>query len=536
MGKLKIGWAERDITYRKMINLPGHLAYHFPRDGVHDPLTTTALVLENGEDIAIFLSVDGMALRAFALDEIRAKVLEKNPEIDVWKIIANTTHAHTGPSYDHEIPGKLNIERLCKLGYSEETIRAVAEYEEGASLFNYVDNGDIEIGDGDDSREYFTDLASDAICEAYANRKYGGFSYGYGYAVVGHSRRAVYFDDLSKRPGVERNARTAVHGHAMMYGDTTDPQFSHYEAGADHFVNILFTFDENDKLNGAVINVPCPSQCSEGMNMLTADYWCDVKRELRAKYGNIPILPQCAAAGDLSPHMMHYKKAFDRRLNLKFGEETDPQQNEIQNRELKNRRDIAERICWAFDEVLSWAKKDIRRDITLKHETKLLQLDPRLITDEEYKLAVDMLADYEQREQTATSDDPYFRLVELSNYPASIIRLKHVIHRYNNQSPDKKVAAEVHAVRVDDMAFATNTFELYMDFMHRIQARSPFGQTFVVQLCGMTLRGGETYICTQRAFENKGYSTSMYDNLASVKGGQDLVEGTLEMLNKIHEN
>ena len=59
---------------------------------------------------------------------------------------------------------------------------------------------------------------------------------------------------------------------------------------------------------------------------------------------------------------------------------------------------------------------------------------------------------------------------------------------------------ELHVIGLDDVAFASNQFELYMDYQHRIQARSPFVQTFVVQLAGQSGEGG-SYLCTQRGFE-----------------------------------
>ena len=71
---------------------------------------------------------------------------------------------------------------------------------------------------------------------------------------------------------------------------------------------------------------------------------------------------------------------------------------------------------------------------------------------------------------------------------------------------------------------------MFMDYMHRIQARSPFIQTFVVQLAGSE---GANYLPTERAFANKGYSASLYDNPVSPKGGQQLVEETLKMLDEL---
>ena len=61
----------------------------------------------------------------------------------------------------------------------------------------------------------------------------------------------------------------------------------------------------------------------------------------------------------------------------------------------------------------------------------------------------------------------------------------------------------------------------------RIQARSPFYETFVIQLAGQPGSDGGTYLCTARGEEGRGYSASMYCNLVSPKGGQELVDRTV---------
>ena len=87
---------------------------------------------------------------------------------------------------------------------------------------------------------------------------------------------------------------------------------------------------------------------------------------------------------------------------------------------------------------------------------------------------------------------------------------------------------------IGDIAFASNQFELYIDFQHRIQARSPFEQTFIVQLCAQPNgRSSGSYLCTQRGYEGRGYSASMYCNTVSAEGGQELVEETLRVLKEI---
>jgi hypothetical protein len=490
-----IGWAARDVTTTEPVNIPGQFHMRIS-EGVIDPVTVTALVMEGSEDCVIFLSADLVVIRSHLLDEVRAAVKQKNKEIPVEKILMHATHTHTAPGHNSE--------------YFFE--------EEQPPLDG------IEVASSDEYRRFLVEQASDAICEAYKSRKPGGVAYGYGYAVVGHNRRVVYFDDLSKRPGAVINSTHGVNGHASMYRDTSDPQFSHYETGADHFVNLLFTFDAKKQLTGAIVNVPCPSQNSEGEYRISADYWHDVRTAIRAKYGEIFILPQCAAAGDISPRILHYKKAQARRFRLKYGEiET----------EMAARRDIAERISQCFDEVYSWAKKEIYTSLPLQHVVETVELSKRLISDEEYAIAKKGLEELE-KERFVTEGLPKERLYHNSILVAKRNRYRRIIKRYQEQKEQPKLPMELHVVRIGDVAFASNRFELYMDYMHRIQARSPFMQTFVIQLAGQPGSDGGTYLCTARGEEGRGYSASMYCNLVSPKGGQELVDRTVEILKQIY--
>ena len=497
MSKLRIGWASRDVSTTAPINLPGQFHMRISR-GILDPVTVTALVLDDGNDQVIFLSADLVVIRAHLLDDVRAAVAKKNPEIPTLKILMNATHAHTGASH-----------------YDD----AKEPPHEG-----------VEIASSQAYRAFLADKASDAVVEAWEGRAEGGVAYGYGYAVVAHSRRVVYFDDTSKRPGAVINSTHGVNGHARMYGNTDDDMFSHYEAGADHFVNLLFTFDPANNLTGAIINIPCPSQNSENEYMLSADYWHDIRVLLRKKYGNIFILPQCAAAGDLSPRILHYKQAQTRRYRLKYGDIDTPAQNKS---ERINRIEIAERVGVAFDEVLSWAKKEIFTDLPLKHTVKTVELSRRIITDEEYQIAADGLKELE-KEQYVKTDDPLADLKANSILVASRGRFQRILDRYEIQKTQPKLPMELHVIALGDIAFASNRFELYMDFQHRMQARSPFTQTFIVQLAGQPGTDGGSYLCTERGRWGKGYSASMYCNIVSPEGGQELVEETVAELKRLH--
>ncbi|MGI6087606.1 MAG: hypothetical protein ACOYCD_06645 [Kiritimatiellia bacterium] len=501
MNTLKIGWASRDISTDKPINIPGQFYIRISK-GILDPVTVTAMVIDSGDDLAVFLSADLVMIINGLLDEVRARVAELNPVIPTLKILMNATHTHTSPGYYVDFVDEQN-------NISSATIAKELGF---------------EIASSDDYRHFLADQAASAICEAYDRRAPSGIAYGYGYAVVGHSRRVVYFDDTSLRPGNVSNSCNSVNGHAVMYGKTNDPDFSHYEAGADHFVNLLYTFDEQGKLTGAIINVPCPSQNSEGESKLSADYWHDVRMAIRQQHGNIFILPQCAASGDLSPRILHYKQAQTRRFKLKYGE---------LKTEMAARKDIAERIASAFDEVLSWARKDIRTNLPLAHAVETVNLSRRIITDDEYQYARGELEKLMQQ-PVKTDGSPEERLRHDIFLGFNRERLTKVINQYHEQQQRPKLPMELHVIRLGEIAFASNRFELYMDFQHRIQARSPFEQTFIIQLAGQPGNDGGYYLCTERGAKNKGYSASMFCNPASPQGGQELVEETLKLLHDLH--
>jgi hypothetical protein len=500
MKELTIGWASRDVSTDKPVDIPGQF-YIRVSQGVLDPVTVTALVVDGGDDLVAFLSADLVAIRPYLVEEVRAKVAKLLPRFPVLKILMNATHTHEGPSYYT----------------STSSMSTPAE----------VPHEGIEIASSDEYRAFLSTQIAEAISEAYQKRAPGGVAWGYGYAVVGHSRRVVYFDDLSKRPGTTGRPGMIVAGHAAMYGNTKDDNFSHYEAGSDHFLNLLYTFDANDRLTGAVVNVPCPSQNSEHEWRLSADYWNDVRLAIRKRHGNVFLLPQCAAAGDLSPRIQHYKRAQERRYRLKYGAD-----GSDGARELATRKDSAERIALSFDEVLDWAKRDIRKALPVSHVVRIVELSRRFITDEEYRNEVDEL-DALNKTGFAKEGTPKERLIHDSTLIARRNRCRRILERYEEQKTRPRLQMELHVVGIGDVAFTSNCFELYMDYMHRIQARSPFSQTMIVQLAGTpTACGG--YLATERGVWGKGYSASLYCNQVSPQGGQELVEETLKALKGIH--
>ncbi len=520
MNNIKIGWATRDITSDEPLNLPGQFHIRIS-EGVLDPVTLTALVTDNGEDLAIFLSADACVVRSGLLDEIRRRTAEKDPDIPVEKIIMNTTHTHEAPShYDdfgwdaHERTDQLNAE--------------------------YLQDPGVKIASSSEYKHFFAEQASDAVCEAYNQRNAGGIAYGFGFASTSHSRRVVYFDDLSLREkpqmkpinecsDIEERIDSLlrifdnIDGNASMYGNTNDENFSHYEAGTDAFVDLMYTFDISGKLTGAIINIPCPSQNSELLYQISADFWNEVRNEIRKRYGDIFILPQCAAAGDLSPRVMHYKEAVSRRYRLKYGGG---------DTEMNTRADIAERISDCFGEVLIWADREIYTQLPIRHIVKTIHLSRRYVTDEEMSFCKNGL-DKLNKLNYIKDMSPLENLRYNSTLATGRYRFEEVLARYEQQKQTGKIPMELHVLNIGDIAFASNRFELYMDYQHRIQSRSPFCQTFIIQLSGQPGRDGGSYLCTERAEKNRSYSASVFCNIVSPAGGQELVEETVALLEEL---
>jgi hypothetical protein len=400
-GDLYVGWAKADITPSGPVALSGQMHLRIAKK-VRDPVTATVLALETRDksgktiDQAICVSCDLVLIPRVMLLELRKKLEGKLNGFDLDKLLLNATHTHTGP--------------IVSL----------------ASLKGRYDlSGHDEIIKPDDYQAILVDRLATAVEKAWKDRGRGAYSWALGQAVVGFNRRATYFD-----------------GHAQMYGRSNGPEFKGYEGDEDHGLLLLFFFDENQKLTGMVVNLACPSQETESLSEISADFWHEVRQEIAKRYGaDVAILPQCSAAGDLSPHVQ-WRKAAEHQMSDRKG--------------FTRREEIAERIADGIDQVFEASKKSIRTQAVFAHQNRSVELPT-------------------QKEDPA---NPFSRL-------------------YDSVNP-----AEIHLLRLDDVTMATNPFELYLEYGIRIKARSPSTATFLIQLsCG-----SDGYLPTVEAVRGGGYS------------------------------
>lgn len=493
---LKIGWSSRDVSTNDPVLITGQ-AYERISTGSLDPTTITVLVLANEQDSVIFLSGDFTSFSSDLLVELKEKLAKEHPEIPGEKIILNATHTHTAPRYQK------------------------------SAGYDYAPTDRLNVYPPDQYRAFLLNNMVTAIAEAYKNRAAGSISFGLSSAEVSVQRRCVYFNDRSA--GNTAGNTFSVNGHGVMYGNTKEEDFSGYEGACDPTVSLLYTFDEAENLTGAIINVPCPSQCTEFEHFTSADYWHETRTLIRQKHGNIFILPQCAAAGDLSPHRLHARDAFHRRNRLKFSD--DPKASRfIEPWEYHNRKVLGERIAHAFDECLEWASREKLPDLPLAHRTVTVPLEAWKFSKEDYEIAK---ANYEQVKQTpfVETDDPLADFKANTALSSNISRYEKVIQRFEENRDFYDT--EIHVLKLGEIAFVTCPFELYLDYQHRIQGRSPALQTFLVQLAASSTPSAG-YLATERAAANKGYSAISFSCNVSPAGGQELVETALSLLQELY--
>lgn len=329
-----------------------------------------------------------------------------------------------------------------------------------------------------DFADFLTTRVAEAAEQAWKSRAPGSTAWGQSHAVLAQNRRPYYAD-----------------GTAVMYGKTDTPQFRGLEGFEDHSVDVLFFWDSKDKLLATIINVPCPSQEVGGGSSIHADFWDPTRRLLREKHGeNLHILAWTGAAGDVTSRPSIQKASEERMRRLRGG--------------LSRLEELAGRLVRAWEEAHDGARQDRRKDVVLRHAVRTIELPYRKVTDAE--------RDEAARNAEKYKDKPGEKWNWLWNQG---VVARHALQQTTRQAPYRM---ELHALRLGDVAIASNEFELYTDFGIQMKARSPGIQTFVVQLSGPG-----TYLPTERAARHGGYGAVIQSSQVGPEGGQVLVEETV---------
>lgn len=506
-GRLKIGWAQADITPDKPVILAGQFHARVS-EGVLDAVTATAMAVEAGDSPGgrvVMVSCDLASIGNELRDAVRERVQAAGVGLDPTCVFIGATHTHSAPDA-----------RLVPYGMeqcADEYKRLISP--DGGSAdarrFGMWPDVGLDVMSPADYLEFAVGRIADAVVEAWEQRQPSGIAYGLGHAVIGRNRRLTYRD-----------------GTSQMYGKPGTPEFSHVEGYEDHSVYVMTTYDAGQRITGMVVNVPCPSQVSEQIYRVSADYWHETREELRERFGaDLFVLAQCAPAGDQSPHVLVGKRAEERMWRLK-GLDTD------QN---APRREIARRIADAIGDVVVYAEQEIDWSPAFAHIRKTLDLPRRMISERDVEEAIEESRPFAEQYEKLLGQierNPEIRntprwYVEITKAYRRMERGKRVRTRLELQQADPTMPVELHVVRIGDVAFATNPFELYLDYAIRIRELSRATQTFLVQKAGCN----GTYLPSRRSIACGGYGSVPASTDIGPDGGDRLVEWTVEAINSM---
>ena len=498
MSQLFIGWSEVNITPDKKISLAGQFAERISQY-VEKPLTATAMAVEAGGEQMVMVSTDLVSVGGNLMDLIRERLADNDLGLDPMKVIISAIHTHTGPVY----PRQGYVGKHYNMGRSfrqllESELPADRKYIESAPV---SDNPDIATGE--EVLELLVDRISVCVLDAWKNRAPGSYVNAFGRAVVGMCRRAAYSD-----------------GSAQMWGDTNTAVFEALEGGNDSGIELLYVFGEDGKLTGIVANLACPAQCVQHRHFVSPDFWGEVKMLLRKRFGEeIFLLPQCSAAGDQCPVDLIRWVEPESDLDDPNCKRTNPPKRKADPSmfDLAGMRKTGKRIAREIIDLYEEGLDEAVSDVPFEHHVQFMQLPLRRVTLADIAAARKAIRDYFNDHP----GDVDFNVAAQLQVHLGILR------RAELQEIMEVLPTETHIIRLGSVAFATNPFELFLDYGNQIKARSLAEQTFLIQLCC----GGEGYLPTLKAEKGGHYSAFVSSGNVGHVGGEQLVRQTLQDIN-----
>lgn len=492
MNKIKIGWSEVSIVPEgRRVDLVGQF-YERISGEIETPLAVTALAMECGDDQFVFVGCDLVSTSHALLESIR-EYLPEDCGFDKSKLMINAIHTHTSMGYSKRSDSFSNALQNLNEFKPDHVKYVPLAHDESSDIIR-----------GDEAKQFIVERIAKAACEAWANRKEGMYACGFGRAAVGMCRRVCYDD-----------------GSAKMWGNSNHANFTELESGNDSGIELMFTYDADKKLTGVIANVACPAQVLEHQNFISSDYMGKVRELIQDKYGkDVKFLGLISPAGDMCPRDLirwvdspvckndpniHRDKVVERRA--------DPSMFEVKGCEKAAKR-VATEIFWALEDVTEYTT-----DTVLKHKNITMEIPLRRVTIAEYENAVKVIKDFFENIEGDINFEDNARMQIYSG----------IVARYKLQQTMDLYPIEIHVMRLGDVAFATNPYELFLNYANQIRARSLAKQTFLVQLCC----GSYGYLPTEKAEQGSHYSAFVGSGTTGHQGGELLVRKTLKEINEM---
>ena len=501
MSKLKFGWAERSITPDKKVSLAGQFAERIS-EYVEKPICVTALAVSSGTDQAVFCACDLVCISWELRDAVRARLAGNDAGLDPMKVIISAIHTHTGPVYSHR------DDSSSKFTGNATSFRAMIESELPPDK-KYIESANIsanpDIAQPEETFAFLTEQIAGAALDAWTARADGSFVNAFGRAPVGMCRRVCYND-----------------GSAQMWGNAETAKFTELEGGNDSGIELLYIFGADGELTGVVADLACPAQCVQHRLFVSPDFWGETKMLLRQHFGDkLFMLPLCSPAGDQCPVDLVRWVEPESDVNDPNLKRTNPHPRKADPSmfDLAGMRKTGKRIANEIIEVYNEGLDAPQTNPELVHEVHNMQLPLRRTTFAEVAAARRRIHDYlAEKPGDVDFNDAAALQVDLG-----------ILQREELQEVMDILDTECHILRLGTVAFATNPFELFLDFGNQIKARSYAEQTFLVQLAS----GSEGYLPTEKAEKGGHYSAFIGSGLVGHAGGEQLVRETLKNINRL---
>ncbi len=481
---LNIGWAQINITPTRPVYIIGQM-YQRVSQYIHDPISATALVMDNGDEQAIFISADMTEVPSHALEAVR-KNLSVYQDLDFTKVSLHVTHTHNSTDF------------------LDDFLRNDNEHVYGKDILPKIDIPE-NIFAYEEAQAFIVEKLTELVSKAWESRKPGGISYAQDYAAVGFNRRPVFEVSGEKE--------------TVMYGDCSQPGFKRFEGGADHTADMLYTWDTDGRLTGVMVNIPCPSQVHELHYYISADFWGPTRDAIREKLGNVYVLPACGAAGDQNPLDLVRMSKNNKKALLDWGGQT---KEVFRNFDMALEcAAIGERITEAVVRGYKTARNIIDYNPEFRHEIIEMSLPLRLVSKEDYEEAANEVAAIKgrfSREKPMTMQDV-----------VKAFEPQGVVLRWELQQKTSQYHFKMHVLRIGNIAVVTNPFELFHEYGMRMKARAKAEQVFVIQLAN----GLGGYLPTEEAVAGGSYSSKPASTMCGPDGGDVLVEKTLHILDEM---
>ncbi len=500
MAQLKIGWSEVDITPDKKVSLAGQFAERISQY-VEKPLTVTAMAVECGGDQMVIVGCDMPSIPHKLMVGIRELLKDNKQGLDPEKVLVSAIHTHTGYATGG---GQRTSENIgVMVTWKNLLLESLKPGQKYVEKENISENPEI-LSTAEAFALVSTSVAKAAL-EAWERRAPASFANAFDRAAIGMCRRAAYSDNT-----------------AAMWGTTNTAVFTEIEGGNDSGVELMYVFDANDKLTGIVVNLACPAQCVQHRMFVSPDFWGETKKLLRERFGeDLFMLPLCSAAGDQCPvDLVRWVEPAESLNDPNIIRENPPKRKADPSMfDIEGMRKAGKRVARAVFDAWDDGVGEHQSDIEFVHHVHNMQLPIRRCTLSEYNEAVKAVKDFCRDKD---GDIDYNDVANLQRYLGIIIR-KQV------QETVDCLDTEVHVIRMGSVAFASNPFELFLDYGNQIKARAKCEQTFLIQLCC----GAEGYLPTTKAETHGHYSGFIASGQCGHEGGDLLVRETLKDINSL---